>query len=159
MSRANRTAAMSVATVAIFGAYAALAEPSTVASATSSYRAECGSCHLAYPARLLSTREWGIVLGHLEHHYGVDATVDDPTLRLVAQQLDAPVTSSLGDTGRLPRITSKDWFVDEHDEVAAGVFRSAAVKSAGNCAACHAGAERGDFDEDAVRVPGGKRHD
>ena len=157
MSRATRIGPL-VATVAIFGAGAALAEPATVAS-TSPYRAECGSCHLAYPARLLSTREWGIVLGHLEHHYGVDASVDSPTLRIVAEQLDAPVTTSLGDTGRLPSITSKAWFVDEHDEVAAGVFRSEAVKSAANCAACHAGAERGDFDEDTVRVPGGKRHD
>lgn len=159
MIRTHFLATTSLALVATFGGHAAAADSPPSAQADSPYRAECGSCHVAYPARLLSTREWGIVLGHLDQHYGVDATVDDPTLKLVARQLDAAVTSRLGDTGRLPRITSKAWFVDEHDEVGAGVFRSEAVRSAANCTGCHAGAERGDFDEDAVRVPGAKRHE
>ena len=156
MQRHQQWAATGVAIVAIFVAQDALAGPS---AANSPYQAECGACHVAYPPRLLATREWGIVLGHLEQHYGVDASIDDPTLRLVAKQLDAPVTSRLRDHTPLPRITAKAWFVDEHDEVGAGVFRSAAVKSAANCTACHAGADRGDFDEHAVRVPGGKHHD
>jgi hypothetical protein len=128
-------------------------------AAPSPYRAECGSCHLAYPMALLSAREWGIVLSSLRSHYGVEVEIDDATLGLVARQLEAPSSASPGENGRLPRITSKAWFIDEHDDVAASVFRSSAVKGAANCTACHAGAERGDFDDDAVRLPGGQRHD
>jgi mono/diheme cytochrome c family protein len=29
------------------------------------------------------------------------------------------------------------------------------VKSAANCAACHTGAERGNFDDDNIRLPAG----
>ncbi|HET7201941.1 MAG TPA: hypothetical protein VFI92_01105 [Steroidobacteraceae bacterium] len=158
MNRVHLLAATAAA-MAIFGGRAALAETPAAASAAPAYRAECGACHLAYPTRLLTTREWGIVLDHLEDHYGVDASVDGATLTRVAKQLEAPLASRLGDTGRLPRITTKAWFVDEHHEVAAGAFRSSAVKSAANCTACHAGAERGNFEEDTVRVPGGKRHE
>ncbi len=158
MHRVQLLAATAVAVTTTFVGQVALAAPSTGAAAAA-YEAECGSCHVAYPTQLLSTREWGIVLGHLEQHFGADASIDDPTLALVAKHLDAPAAARLGDTGRLPRITSKAWFTDEHDEVAAGVFRSAAVRSAANCTACHAGAERGEFDERAVRVPGAKRHD
>jgi mono/diheme cytochrome c family protein len=117
------------------------------------YGDECGACHLAYPARLLSPPEWSRVLGDLEHHYGVDATIDAATLQSVARRLGvkASVAPSTGAT--LPRITAKTWFVDEHDEIGAATFRSPTVRSAGNCAACHADSARGDFAEDSVRLP------
>jgi len=51
------------------------------------------------------------------------------------------------------RITETRWFKHEHDEVPARVWTSAAVKQPGNCAACHAQAERGDFSEHSVRIP------
>ena len=158
MQRSNLSAGAWIAILALLGGQALAATPATPA-VNSAYRSECGSCHLAYPARLLSTREWGIVLGRLEQHYGVDASLDDATLRQVAGQLDAPVSPALGDSGTLPRITAKAWFVDEHDDVTPRTFRGPDVRTAANCPACHVGAERGDFDEHAVRVPGGQRHD
>jgi hypothetical protein len=39
--------------------------------------------------------------------------------------------------------------------VDAAVWKHPSVGSASNCAACHAGAERGRFDEHALRVPPG----
>jgi len=43
--------------------------------------------------------------------------------------------------------------VHEHGEVPSAVWRSPAVKSAANCAACHTGAEKGDFRERGIRIP------
>ena len=113
---------------------------------------ECGSCHLAYPTKFLSPTAWGQVLGHLDGHYGVDASLDGANLAAVARELRVTGMQQPG-TAALPRITRSDWFLDEHDDVRSDVWRRPAIKSAANCDACHQGAARGDFDEDSVRIP------
>ncbi len=118
------------------------------------YVTECGSCHVAYPAKLLPAGDWARVFARLDRHFGVDASLDADTLAQVARRLGVRVGDA-GGTAPLPRITTTRWFLGEHDELAAGTFRSPAVKSAANCAACHPGAERGQFDEHAVRLPAG----
>jgi hypothetical protein len=120
------------------------------------YAEECGACHLAYPSRLLSAADWGRVLDDLAHHYGVDATLDEPARQTVAQRHGLPLPAASTAPATLPRITTSRWFVDEHDDVSVATFRSASVRSAANCAACHAGAARGDVDEDDVRIPGAR---
>ena len=117
------------------------------------YGDECGACHLSYPTRMLSPPEWSRVLGDLEHHYGVDATLDAATLQSVARRLGVTASVAPGVSTTLPRITTKAWFVHEHDEVSAATFRSPRVRSAGMAGRAVAGAGRGEFDEDSVRVP------
>jgi hypothetical protein len=51
------------------------------------------------------------------------------------------------------RITQSNWFLRKHREVAPDVFRRTSIKSAANCAACHGGADQGNFSEHAVRIP------
>jgi hypothetical protein len=51
------------------------------------------------------------------------------------------------------RITRSAWFVREHDEVPASVWRSAAVGKPSNCAACHTRAADGRFGEREIRLP------
>lgn len=116
-------------------------------------QAECGSCHVAYPAKLLPRTAWRQVLGNLDRHYGVDASLDDASLAAVARQLAATTGAPAPTTAALPRITTAAWFRDEHDEVSAATWRRPAVKSAANCDACHPRAARGDFDEDSVSLP------
>lgn len=116
-------------------------------------QAECGSCHVAYPAKLLTRAAWGQVLASLDRHYGVDASLDDATFAAVSRQLAPPTVASAATTAALPRITTAAWFRDEHDEVSAATWRRPAVKSAANCDACHPRAARGDFDEDRVSIP------
>jgi nitrate/TMAO reductase-like tetraheme cytochrome c subunit len=116
-------------------------------------QAECGSCHVAYPARSLSRAAWGQVLGRLDQHYGVDASLDDASLAAVARQLGTQSGARATTTVALPRITTSSWFRDEHDEVRAADWRRPAVKSAANCDACHPRAEHGDFEEHDVRIP------
>ena len=51
------------------------------------------------------------------------------------------------------RITRSAWFVREHDEVGAAVWKRPAIKSATNCAACHTRAAEGRFSEHEIRIP------
>ena len=115
-------------------------------------QAECGSCHVAYPAKTLTRAAWGKVLGRLDRHYGVDASIDDASLAAVARRLGTQSGAQAAATP-LPRITASAWFRDEHDELSAADWRRPAVKSAANCDACHPRAARGDFEEDDVRIP------
>ena len=91
----------------------------------------------------------------LDRHFGTDASVDART----AAEIGAFLEGNAGrgrkrgsDSGTL-RISETPWFRRKHDEVAASTWKNARVKSAANCSACHGGAERGDFDEHAVRIP------
>lgn len=119
------------------------------------YQQECSACHIAYPPGLLPAASWQRVMSNLPHHYGTDASVDAATLK----ELSAWLTAHAGTGKRVgvappeDRITRSAWFVREHDEVSAEVWKRASVKSASNCAACHAQADQGDFDEDRVRIP------
>jgi hypothetical protein len=123
------------------------------APADPSYVAECGSCHLAYPPGLLSAASWGRVMQRLDKHFGSDASVDAATHAHIDRYLrDHAGPERKFGTSAL-RISETRWFRKEHDEVPAGAWKRAAVKSAANCGACHVAAEKGDYSERSVRVP------
>lgn len=119
------------------------------------YKQECASCHIAYPPGALPAASWQRLLDNLPRHYGSDASLDAATVR----QLRGWLTANAGTWRRVAapppedRITRADWFVREHRKVTQATWTLPAVKSPSNCAACHAGAEQGDFDEHAVRIP------
>ncbi len=118
------------------------------------WRAECGSCHVAFPANALRSNDWSRILAALDRHYGVDASLDARDLVAVAAYLQAqPGAERSGGGATLPRITTSRWFREEHDEVSSSTWQRPDVKSAANCAACHPGAESGRFDEDSIRIP------
>jgi len=107
--------------------------------AMADYRSECGSCHLAYPPGLLPASSWQQLMGRLERHFGVDASLDAATQAAIGRYLAANAgRRAAPPPGPEPRITETRWFRKEH-----GV-----VKDPANCLACHAGAEQGDFDDD-----------
>lgn len=120
------------------------------------YQQECAACHMAYPPGMLPPASWTRLMGNLGKHYGTDASLDAASAKLITRWL----TDNAG-TGRRvsatpppeDRITRSAWFIRQHDEVGASVWKRASIKSASNCMACHAGADKGDFDEDRVRIP------
>lgn len=120
-----------------------------------SYEQECSSCHVAYPAGMLPAASWGRLLGNLEHHFGVDASLDPQVRQDINAWLQAHSGSHSGAQAAPPqdRITQSRWFLRQHDEVSASTFRRKSVGSASNCAACHPRAERGKFSEHEVRIP------
>lgn len=128
-----------------------LAPPASTASAA--YKAECGSCHLAFPPRLLSAPGWERVLAGLDRHFGTDASVAPAA----AAELAAYLRANAGSTRRLgasaTRISETTWFRNEHDEVPAEAWKSKQVMSVANCIACHTQAESGDFSERNLNLP------
>ena len=128
------------------------------------WQAECGSCHVAFPPGLLPAADWQRIMGTLDRHYGVDASLDAPTGKRITEFLVRHAGSanySRGDTAPkpgavtapLPRLTLTPWFQREHREVPAALWRDPRVKSAANCAACHTQAAQGDYRERNIRIP------
>ncbi len=119
------------------------------------YQQECAACHLAYPPGLLPAASWQRLTANLPKHFGTDASLDPATV----SELNRWLVANAGTYKRVrevppeDRITRSAWFVRKHDEVPAAAWKRASVKSAANCAACHGGAEKGDFNEDLVRIP------
>jgi hypothetical protein len=119
------------------------------------YQQECASCHIAYPPGLLPAASWQRITANLGKHYGSDAAVDAATLAELNRWLVANAGSGKRAREAPPedRITRSAWFQHEHDEISAATWKRASIKSAANCAACHPGAEQGDFNEHRVRIP------
>lgn len=61
----------------------------TPASPRDLYQRECGDCHVAYAPRLLPAADWRHILGALDRHFGVDASLDAATTNSIASWLDA----------------------------------------------------------------------
>ncbi|CAD5374356.1 Ni,Fe-hydrogenase I cytochrome b subunit [Rubrivivax sp. A210] len=122
------------------------------------YKAECGSCHVAFPPRLLPAESWQRLMGGLPKHFGVDASLDAAPQKAIADWLQAHAGGARkrpAENAAPPedRITRGAWFQREHDEVAADAWKRPAIKSASNCGACHTQAEQGDFSERNIRIP------
>lgn len=119
------------------------------------WKAECGACHVAYPAKLLPAASWKAMMGGLDQHFGTDATVDAATAKEILAFLEKNASRRKPDPSTKPvlRITETRWFQSEHDEVPARLWKDARVKNASNCAACHTKADTGDFNEHNIRLP------
>jgi nitrate/TMAO reductase-like tetraheme cytochrome c subunit len=120
------------------------------------YKQECAACHMAYPPGFLHTESWRKMMNTLPKHYGVDASIDDPVLLKEISgwlQANAGTYKRAGEITASNRMTDTAWFARKHREIADEVWKRVAIKSASNCIACHSGAERGDFNERAIRIP------
>ena len=119
------------------------------------YRAECGSCHLAYPPGLLATSDWKQLLARLEHHFASDARIETPALREILAFLtrhgaaDGPRSAG----GIPPRISRTAYFERKHRKVPAGLWQDPRVASPANCEACHRGAADGRYSEHDLALP------
>lgn len=120
------------------------------------YQQECAACHMAYPPGMLPAASWTRLMGGLDKHYGTDASLDAASVKLITRWL----TDNAG-TGRRvsatpppeDRITRSAWFIRQHDEVGASVAGHAVGRALDRGAFPDAGADKGDFDEDRVRIP------
>lgn len=121
------------------------------------YAQECAACHVAYPAGMLPAASWARVMDGLGKHYGTDASLDEASVREISAWLKANAGTYRRVSEEPPqdRITKSAWFVRKHreGEVPANVWKRVSVGSPSNCTACHAGAEKGNFNEHEVRIP------
>jgi cytochrome c553 len=138
--------------VVVMSVGSAHADDRLAAPANSTWKTECGACHVAYPPQLLPARSWQAIMGGLDKHFGTDASLDPKAAAEVTSFLERYSGRDRGVTAT-NRITDTAWFRRKHREVPVGAWRHADVKSAANCGACHRAAERGNFDEHGVRLP------
>ena len=118
------------------------------------YREECGSCHVAYPARLLQPAQWNTILGRLDRHFGVNASLDAAAAQQITAYLGAtakPVVAANATPPELPRISTQPWFLREHRDRSRDTSAGKAKPS--DCAACHTRAALGDYSESSLRLP------
>lgn len=107
--------------------------------------AECGECHMAFQPALLPAAAWARIMDGLADHFGEDASLA-PDL---AAEIRAYLTANAGrGDPKILRITEQRWWLHEHRKVAAQTWSRPAVRAKSNCAACHADAERGLYEDD-----------
>ena len=130
------------------------------------YVAECGSCHMAYSPGMLPAASWDGVMRSLDKHFGDNAELEPEVAARIGSYLERNAADRVG-SGRSPgiarslegaaplRFTETAYFRAKHREIPARLVRSnPAVGSFSRCEVCHGGAEKGNYDEDAVRIPG-----
>ncbi len=119
------------------------------------YTQECAACHMAYPPGMLPGASWQRIMAGLDKHYGADASLDAASVQQISTwlQANAGTYKRVREAPPQDRITQSGWFARKHHEVAPEVWKRASVKGAANCMACHAGADKGDFNEHKVRIP------
>jgi hypothetical protein len=157
-SRSSALAALAVCAAALLASSARADERQAPLTLPAKVQQECTACHIAYPPGLLPAASWQRLMANLPRHFGTDASLDAAS----TQEITAWLLQHAGTSKRVKRepapppqdrISRADWFVSKHREVAASTWALPAVKSAANCAACHPGAEQGDFSERNIRIP------
>ena len=87
---------LAAAVLASLFAASALADREVFDTSNTTYRSECGSCHIAYPPQLLPKESWQALMAGLPTHFGSDASVDAKT----AKQIESYLASQCQSQGR-----------------------------------------------------------
>ena len=155
------------ALVVALPAAAQTAKQAPAADPGAKWKAECSSCHMAYPPGYLPERSWRKLMSGLDKHFGENAGLDKAAEKEITDYLVGNSAERSGDRrasrflGSVPagatplRITETPYFRRKHDdrEISPEVWKRPKVGSPANCIACHSGAERGDFSERNIRIP------
>jgi mono/diheme cytochrome c family protein len=152
----NRWQSAALAALLGLASFAASAQSSfSLKGAPAVFHSECTSCHIGYAPGLAGEANWRGIMGGLDKHFGVDASMDEKSRQAISAWLISQAAKDGQYASASPelRISKSKWFVRQHDEVSSKVWKRASIKSAANCGACHGGADKGDFEEDRVRIP------
>jgi cytochrome b len=127
------------------------------------YASECGRCHFAYPASLMTAPVWISVMDGLANHFGDNAALDAATTIKIREWLVANSSEHWDtlaanrfrrmDPAEPLRITASPAWVHFHHGLPATVFVSKSVGSKVACNACHRDAATGRFDPQEIAVP------
>lgn len=137
------------------------------------YNTACGDCHFAYQPGWLPARSWQKMMepAELEDHFGDNAEMEeDERLEMLKFLVDnSAETSSYKRSKKIlasikeaesPLRISKTRYLDrKHDEIPKRLIEQEKVRSLAHCNRCHEGAEKGNFDDDDVVIPGYGRWD
>ncbi len=130
-------------------------KPLMPAAINAKWQAECGGCHMAFQPGLLPAASWKKVMTGLDKHFGTDASLPPADVKEITDYL-VKYESNRWTAKTAPlRISDSAWFKTKHSsgEINPAVWKRESVKSPANCMACHAGADKGDFNEHNIRIP------
>lgn len=155
MKTVNRFAKRVVcATTGMLLSASAMADTGFSTTSNPAWKTECGSCHVAYPPSMLPADSWRVLMLGLEQHFGVDASVDAKSAAEIGAFLRKNAAGKREALAKpILRVTETAWFRHEHDEINPALWKNPKVKTPANCAACHSGAEQGNFSEQGIRLP------
>jgi nitrate/TMAO reductase-like tetraheme cytochrome c subunit len=125
----------------------------SAADGKTKWHTECSGCHIAFPAAGLPAASWQKVMEGLDKHFGTDASLPPQDAQEITKYLEQNASKRWNGSDTPLRVTESKWFVSKHREVGTAVWKRASIKSHSNCGACHQGADKGDFNEDNVRIP------
>ena len=130
-------------------------KPVLPAQVNAKWQQECSGCHMAFPPGLLPAASWKKMMSGLDKHFGTDASLTPAETNEITNFLVKNESNRWSANTAPLRITESAWFKSKHNdrEVSPAVWKRASVKSPANCMACHAGADKGNFDEHSVRIP------
>ena len=130
------------------------------------YVVECGSCHTAFAPGLLPVRSWHKMMDGLAHHFGEDASLEEPQYFAILKELETlAADGSYADmrmrriSGAIPpdaapqRFSDTDFFKYLHDKVPMALWKHKRIRTPSNCIACHIRANEGRYGEREVRLP------
>lgn len=121
------------------------------------WKAECGSCHVLYPPQLLTADNWQQMMGGLDKHFGANAVLSPKDNKEILDFLQRYAGEGARNSASSLRISDTPWFNREHRKVSRNDWSDPVIKSRSNCTACHVNAERGDWSERGIRMPGGNK--
>ena len=131
------------------------------------WREECASCHVAYHPTLLPARSWARLMQKQNDHFGEALGLDTTTTAeilafLQKNSADTEMTEpaykikqSIPPNASPVRVTETGYWIDKHREIPDATWRSQKVGSKANCSACHLDAEKGTYEDAAMRLPEG----
>jgi len=132
------------------------------------YQDECGECHFAYQPGLLPARSWEALLNAeaLRKHFGVNAELDDDTLKIVRDyavenaadkswyKRSRKIAVATAEGPAPLRITELLYISRKHHDIPAKMIKdNKGVKSLSFCDKCHTQAAQGVYDADTVDIP------
>jgi cytochrome b len=129
------------------------------------WRDECGSCHVAYHPTLLPARSWRALMDGQNDHFGENLALDKAAAGGILEFLQK-YSAETGMTepaykinksipaGETPlRITETGYWREKHRDVRDQLWKHPRVRAKANCSACHLDAERGTYEDAAMRLP------
>ncbi len=130
-------------------------KPVMPAQSNAKWLAECGGCHMAFPPGLLPAASWKKIMTGLDKHFDTDASLSAPDAKEITDYLVKYPSNRWTASSAPLRISDAAWFKAKHSsgEINPAVWKRESVKSPANCMACHSGADKGDFNENSIRIP------
>lgn len=130
-------------------------KPVQPAQVNANFQQECSACHIVYSPGLLPAASWRKVMSGLDKHFGSDASLTDQENKEITTFLVNNSSNRWSASTSPLRITDAAWFKRKHNrhEISPTVWKNPKVKSPANCTACHQQAERGNFNENNIKIP------